>query len=191
MKKLTVSDVRGPKLYEGFRADLRDRVIALKRRRRVSVGPVVTLVFENRATVLFQVEEMCRAEGIADPAKIAEEVRVYNQILPEEGELGATLFIELTDPARMQGTLDDLVGLQEHVWLDVDGAPVRATFDPEQFTTDRLAAVQYLRFPLGVAAREAVKRAGAALQLRIDHPRYRHATVLDEATRAELAADLG
>jgi hypothetical protein len=190
MKKLALSDVRGPRLYAGFRDDLRKRVIELKRARRFAVGPTVTLVFENRATVLFQIEEMCRAESIVEPAKIAEEVAVYNALLPDDGEIAATLFVEITDPSQLQHLLDELVGLQDHVWLDVGERSVRATFDPEQFAADKLAAVQYLRFPLDEAARAAVASEGTALKLRIDHPHYSHQVALGEPGRKQLASDL-
>jgi hypothetical protein len=191
MKKLTLTDVRGPRLYEGFRDDLRKRVIELKKRRRFSVGPLVTLVFENRTTVLFQIEEMCRAESLSEADKIAHEIDTYNKLLPDDGELAATLFIELTDPATLEHSLDSLVGLQDHVWLDVGDARVRATFDAEQFAVDKLAAVQYLRFPLPAAAAAALRAPGTPLRLRIDHPRYRHDVELGEVARGELASDLG
>ena len=190
MKNLLLSDIRGPKLYDGFRDDLRKRIIELKRKRRFGLGPMVTLVFENRATVLFQIEEMCRAENIAEPVKIAAEVEVYNELLPDEGEVAATLFIELTDAATIATALVELVGLQDHVWLDVGDAQVPATFDPEQFASDKLAAVQYLRFSLDDAARRALAKQGTPLRLRIAHPKYRHQVELGEAARAELATDL-
>src|SRR5437868_1136425 len=111
MKKLTRADIRGPKLYDGFRDDLRKRVIALKRVRRVSVGPLVSIVFENRTTMISQVEEMCRAEGIHEPAKIQHEIDTYNAILPDDGQLGATLLIEITEETQIATTLERLVGL--------------------------------------------------------------------------------
>jgi hypothetical protein len=190
MNKLTQNDVRGPRLYDGFRDDLRKRVIELKKRRRFAIGPMVTMVFENRTTVLFQIEEMCRAESITEPAKIADEIAVYNQLLPDPGEVASTLFIELTDEGKLQQTLDALVGLQEHVWLEVGDARVRARFDPEQFATDKLAAVQYLRFPLDATAQATLRQPGTHLRIAIDHPRYTHATAIGDAGRAELIADL-
>ena len=158
--------------------------------RRVSVGPQVTLVFENRATMIFQVEEMCRAESISEPEKIQEEIDVYNKILPDDGQLGATLLVEITDEAEIATTLERLVGLQEHVWLVVGGERMQGEFDPEQFASDKLAAVQYLKFPLSPAAQKALATAGTAVALAIDHPNYRHEARLGEASRASLAEDL-
>ena len=190
MKKVQPSDIRGPKLYAGFRDDLRKRVIELKRKRRVSVGPLVTLVFENRTTVISQIEEMCRAEALDTPEKIAEEVGVYNQLIPDEGEVSATLFVELTDPATLEASLNSLVGLQDHVSLHIGSSRVRATFDPEQFKADRLAAVQYLRFACPADAQK-VLTSGQPVALHVDHPSYTHSTQLSDETRAELACDLG
>ena len=190
MRKLTRADIRGPHLYAAVRDDLRKRVIELKRVRRVSVGPQVTVVFENRATMIFQVEEMCRAESITEPEKVQEELDVYNQILPDEGQLGATLLVEITDEAQIATTLDRLLGLQEHVWLVVGGERIKAEFDPEQFKSDKLAAVQYLKFSLSPTAQKALATPGTAVALSIDHPSYRYEAHLGEPSRASLAEDL-
>ena len=190
MKKLTRADIRGPQQYAAIRDDLRKRVIELKRVRRVSVGPQVTIVFENRATMIFQVEEMCRAEQITTPDKIQEELDIYNKILPDEGQLGATLLIEITDDAQIATTLERLVGLQEHVWLVVGGERIKGEFDPEQFQADKLAAVQYLKFTLSPSAQQALAESGTAVALSIDHPSYRHEARLGEASRESLAKDL-
>jgi hypothetical protein len=190
MKKLTRADIRGPKLYEGFRDDLRKRVIALKRVRRVSVGPLVSVVFENRTTMISQVEEMCRAEQLHEPDKIQHEIDTYNEILPDDGQLGATLLIEITDETQIASTLERLVGLQDHVWLIVGGERMRAEFDPEQFASDKLAAVQYLRFTLSAEAQRALRTEGTAVAVAIDHPQYRYDTTLGEPSRASLAEDL-
>jgi hypothetical protein len=190
MRKLTRADIRGPQLYAAIRDDLRKRVIELKRARRVSVGPQVTLVFENRATMIFQVEEMCRAESISTPEKIQEELDIYNRILPDEGQLGATLLVEITDEDQIATTLERLVGLQDHVWFVVGGERIKGEFDPEQFAADKLAAVQYLKFSLPPSARGALSSPGTAVALSIDHPNYRHEARLNEASRASLAEDL-
>ncbi len=190
MNKLTREDILGPRRYAAVRDERRRAIIELTKRRRVHVGPQVTLVFENRATMIFQIEEMCRAEQIAEPDKIQEEIDIYNQILPDAGQLGATLLVEITDEAEIAKTLERLVGLQEHVWFVVGGERVKAEFDPEQFAGDKLAAVQYLRFSLDAEAQKALKTAGTAVAVAIDHPNYRHEARLGEASRASLADDL-
>src|SRR5207249_2284000 len=118
---------------------------------------------ENRATMIFQVEEMCRAENILAPEKIQDEIDVYNQVLPDEGQLAATLLIEMTDERTMQQTLQQLIGLPEHLHLEIAGERATARFDPGQFEADKLAAVQYLRFPLSDAAQRALKQPGTQL----------------------------
>jgi hypothetical protein len=190
MRKLTLTDIRGPEVYAQIRDDLRKKVIEVKRVRRVAVGPEVSLVFENRATMIFQIEEMCRAEGLRAPEQIQPEIDIYNHVLPDDGELGATLLVEITKEAEIEPRLSALVGLQNHVWLRIGETRVQATFDPDQFKVDRLAAVQYLRFALPAAARAAIATPGAKLALEIDHPSYRHRTTLTDETRASLAKDL-
>src|SRR5262249_53330491 len=148
MQKLTRQDILEPRRYAEVRDERRREIIERKRRRRVHVGQQVTLVFENRDTMIFQIEEMCRAEGLDSDEKIQEEVDVYNRVLPDDGQLAATLFVEVATEAAVARTLERLVGLQDHVWLVVGGHRARATFDPEQFKSDRMAAVQYLKFPL-------------------------------------------
>ncbi|MEK7222517.1 MAG: DUF3501 family protein, partial [Nitrospirota bacterium] len=98
MKPLTVQDVLPIEEYERLREAFRRRIIDLKQRRRLSVGNLVTVVFENRETVLFQIQEMVRAERILRPERVSEEVAMYNEQIPLAGELSATLMIEVTDP---------------------------------------------------------------------------------------------
>ena len=190
MKKLTLKDILGPSAYERVRDERRRRVIELKRRRRVHVGPNVSLVFENRDTMTSQIEEMARAEKLTEPAKIQEELDVYNAVLPDDGQLAATLFVEVSTEAAIAPMLNKLMGLQEHVWFVVGGSRVKATFDPEQFAQDKLAAVQYLKFPLGEAEQAALREPGTGVAVAIDHAAYRHQATLDEESRAELAKDL-
>lgn len=190
MRPIQLSDIRGPKLYEGFRDDFRKRIIALKKHRRVAVGDRVTLVFENRHTLLFQIEEMLRAEGILEKSKIQEEIEVYNALMPGSDSLSATLFIEVPPGADARAELDRLVGLDEHVVLHVGEHPVRASFEEGRSTADRISAVQYTRYPLDEATRQALRTEGTRLAIEIDHPQYQHRTECSEETRASLAADL-
>jgi hypothetical protein len=189
MRPIQISDIRGPKLYAGFRDDFRKRIIALKRHRRIAVGDRVTLVFENRQTLLFQIEEILRAESIMEKDKIQEEIDVYNDLMPTDTSLSATLFLEVPPDADPRVELDRLIGLDEHVILHIGEHAVRADFEPGRSTEDRISAVQYIRFPLGAEAREVLATPSARLALEIDHPEYRHTTECGDETRASLAAD--
>jgi hypothetical protein len=190
MRKLSLGDVYPPRLYEAVRDDLRQRVIEVKRARRIHLGPVVTLVFENRTTMIFQVCEMLRAESIEQPDRIRDEIEVYNALLPDEGELSATLFVEITDSERIRPTLREMVGIDEHLTLEVAGRPVRAVFEAGRSEEDRISSVQYVRFPLDPEARRALATPGTRLALASDLPGYPHRDELSEATRASLADDL-
>ena len=189
LEKLTLKDIRGPKLYVQFRDDLRKKVIELKRPRRIDVGDRVTLVFENRATLIFQVEEMLRAESITEPARIQDELDVYNELLPEAGQLSATLFLGITDESIIKQELHKFIGLDEPVYLVIGGERVRASFEPGRQDEERISAVQYIRFAL-TPAQVAAFVGTAPLSLVIDHPNYQREQVLGEDTRKSLAADL-
>src|SRR5215470_9442508 len=139
MNPLTASDIANLHEYELERPDFRQRVIALKGRRRVPLGPLMTLVFENRDTVRFQIQEMTRVERIVRPDRVQHEVDVYNELLPAPGQLAATLFIEITDQARVQSVLDGFIGLEEpgRLLLRIGGKTHPAIFAPGQSREDR------------------------------------------------------
>ncbi len=190
MKKLDLSDIRPPRVYERARDAARQRLIALKRPRRVQLGDRVSVVFENRDTMIFQVEEMARAEQLDDPRKIQHELDVYNSLLPDEGELAATLFVEITDEGAIRDTLNRLVGIDEHVTLTVGDTAVKARFEAGRSEADRISAVQYIRFALPEPARAALRTPGTRVALSCDLPGYAHEVVLTDEARASLAADL-
>src|SRR5205085_4283908 len=160
---------------------------AAKKDRRVQAGPEMTLVFENRTTVKFQVQEILRIERITDAAQIAEEVEGSNSMLPGPGELSATLMIELTGAdAEVKARLAALYGLRDHVWLELGGARVKGELEPDREEPGRVSAVQYVRFKVPDA--QALLRGPATLV--IDHPAYDHRAGLPEAVRRALAQDL-
>ena len=144
--------------------------------------------------MLAQVQEMCRIERIANPEKVQEEIDVYNTLLPARGELAATLFVEIADEAMVKPELDRLVGLADgtRLWLELNGRKVFARFAVGQSRADRIAAVQYVKFPVGVdpLARAALESGEAPVVLRVDHQAYRASQPLSPETRRELAADL-
>ena len=188
MKSLSTNDLWPAAVYEGVREQFRSEVIEAKKDRRVTVGPTVNFLFENRLTVKFQVQEILRAERITDPAAIAEELEGFNGMLPGPGELSATLMIELlgTD-AEVKAELAKLYGLSKHLWLEVGGQRLPIEMEPGREEPGRgVAAVQYVRVKVPDA--QALLRGPAALL--IDHPQYNHRAELPEATRRSLAQDL-
>jgi hypothetical protein len=178
--------------YERVREARRQDVIAHKRARRVQVGPHLSFVFEDRETVWFQVQEMCRAERIVDDAKIAEEVAVHNTLLPGPGELAATMFIEIAESARIQPVLDALMGIDtgDHVHLEVGPYVIAGAFEEGHSDEERgkISAVHFVRFQLPAEARRDFERSEVALA--VDHPGERARTVLGSETKRSLARDL-
>ncbi len=119
MKRLALEDILDRERYAGLRTSYRAAVIDYKRSRRLAAGENITLLFEDRETLLFQVQEMVWVEGIALPEKIQYEIDTYNELMPTERELSATLFIEITEAAEIRAELDRLIGVDEHVSLIV------------------------------------------------------------------------
>lgn len=117
MEKVTLADVKPFPQYEAMREAMRTHVIGLKKRRRVPLGDRISLLFENRETVLFQIQEMVRAERIAAPDAIQAEIDVYGRSIPEGNELSATMFIEITDREAVRPELDRLIGVNERLRL--------------------------------------------------------------------------
>lgn len=192
MRPIDASEVLNLYEYEKVRPQMRDRVIELKRRRRVSVGRYLSFVFENRETVQFQIQEMCRVERIVDPEKIAEEVEVYNSLIPNPGELSATMMIEIEDTAQVQPVLDKLMGIdtRDYVRLQVGSEVIPGVFEAGHSDEERgkISAVHFVRFPLTERARRAFQTAD--VWLIVDHPNERARTRLSEETKASLAEDL-
>ena len=178
--------------YEKVRDARRRAVIALKRERRVAVGRHLSFIFENRETVWFQIQEMIRAERLVDEARIADEIAVYNTLLPRPGELAATMFIEIAEPDRIKPVLDALLGIdtRDYVRLHVGPHVVVGAFEVGHSDEElgKLSAVHFVRFALPAAAQRDFARSEVALV--VEHPNERGRTVLSEATRRRLAEDL-
>ncbi len=189
MKQITQTDIHGPAIYSQFRDRMYKDIIALKKHRRVHLGEKVMLVFENRATLIFQIEEMLRAESITEPDKVQEEIDVYNELLPTDDSLSATLFIAVPQDESKRAELDRLIGLDEHVVIHIGDHAIRAAFEPGRSTEDRISAVQYTRYPLTPAAKQALLTPGTVLWMEIDHPEYRERADLSEEMRQSLAGD--
>jgi hypothetical protein len=192
-RKLTIADIEDTRAYERIRAGFRAEMIELRRRRRVAIGTVVAVAFESRETIRFQVQEMARVEKIATDEGIQDELDIYNTLIPEVGQLCATLFIELTSADAMHEWLAKLVGIERSVVLRLpNGDEVRCLVDAQhaaQLTRQNVtAAVHYITFELGP---DQVAAFGPGTMLAIDHPHYHEEAELAPATLSELIDDLG
>ena len=194
--KLTLDDIVDHRAYEREREAFRTHIIQLKKQRRIGIGPFVTIVFENRDTIRFQIQEMARAEKMVSDAAIQTELDVYNPLIPERGSLAATLFIELTNKDDLMEWLPKLVGIERAVELRI-GAPgeeevVRARPDAEherQLTRDEItASVHYVHFDLTDA--QVSRFVSAPIQVAIAHANYAYASQLSESSKASLLDDL-
>jgi hypothetical protein len=196
-RKLTLEDIKDVRAYEKERDDFRQHVIVLKKKRRVAVGPFVTLLFENRDTMRFQIQEMARVEKIFTDEGIDAELKVYNPLIPEPGNLSATLFVELTSETALRDWLPRLVGIERAGQLRIgsgeDTVVVAATPDAAhdaQLTRDDVtASVHYIGFSLDDAHIRAIEE-GAPVRLAMAHPEYEHETVLAQDTIVEFLSDL-
>jgi len=193
MRKLTVDDITDLRAYERERDEFRTQVIDIKKRRRIQLGDILTIVFENTDTMRWQVQEMARAEKMLSDEQIAHELETYNALIPDDGELSATLLVELTSEPALREWLPKLVGIQRSIgfWFD-DGSQVRG-FDPQEERLTReeeiTTTVHYLKFHFEPEQAKLLRDASA--QLVVDHPEYDAVVKLSDEQRAELAGDLG
>ena len=192
-RKLQLSDILDLRAYERVRDERREQIIELKRRRRVQLGTVVTLMFENRATMQSQIHEMMRAEKVVRDEQVLEELHAYNPLIPEAGQLSATLFIELTTPEQMLEWLPKLVNIESSILFKLsDGSTVTAITEEghaETLTRDNVtAAVHYIRFEFTPQQVEAF--ATGDVEILCVHPAYIEVANLPQFVIDELLTDL-
>ena len=191
-RELTLADIADTRAYERERNQFRDRIIALKKVRRVAVGPVVSLVFENRETIRFQVQEMARAERLLSDQAIQTELDTYNPLIPGPGQLSISMYIELTSRSEMAFWLPRLVGIERTVELVLPHETVRCEVEGEHashLTREEVtAAVHFVRFELSPAQIEAFRTGPVAVA--ITHFEYKEQAQMSDPTRATLLEDL-
>lgn len=190
MKKLTLSDLYKLEDYSRERPAFRARVIAHKQPRTVHLGPHLTLVFEDRLTIQYQIQEMLRIERIFESDGIRDELDAYNPLIPDGTDLKATMLIEYPDPAERARKLVELHGIENRIELAIAGTAIRAIADEDlgRSTDEKTSAVHFLRFALDPAQIAAFKRGDEAV-LSVEHPAYAQRETLSAATRKALAAD--
>jgi hypothetical protein len=179
--------------YARVRPEFRARVIAHKKDRAIQLGVNVTLIFEDELTIRYQVQEMLRAEKIFEQAGIVDELEAYNPLIPDGSNWKATMMIEYPDENERRLKLGQLIGVEDRVWVQVQGCDrvhAIADEDLERDNGQKTSAVHFLRFEL-TAAMVVALRGGAVLAMGVDHPHY-SATVagVPDAMRASLLADL-
>ena len=198
MKPIERNEILGLPEYEAIREHFRTRIIAEKKARRVALGPQASCVFENRDTALMQIQEMLRTERITREAAILHEIETYNQLVPGDHELSATVLIEIEEKADRERFLFEAKGLDRAFAIVVDGTRCTGKHDEARESPDRTTAVHYLKFPLEPAA-EAVLRdvlakkrkpADVVVELVVEHPRYSAKAALPAALVQDLAEDL-
>jgi hypothetical protein len=193
MRLVRPEELKDLTAYEQVRSDVRRAVIDLREKRRVQAGPTVSMVFENRETVTYQIQEMIRAERIVEPAAIAHELETYNELLPKGLGLAGTLFIELTDAIRIRQELEAFLGLDRegHVWIDLgDAGRSLARFAEGQSDESRISSVHYVQFPFTPEQAAVFREADRPVWFVIEHPACSSRVAIEGATRWALAADL-
>lgn len=191
MRQITAADIIPAADYARRRKELRAEIVALKRQRRLSIGPYATLHFESFDTMRMQVQEMLHIEkGGAE--QLPGELAAYNPLVPNGHELVATVLFEIDDPAHRAAFLATLGGIEETAFIDVGGSRIAgvAEADQDRSTAEgKASAVQFIHYPFKPAEIAAFKEAGAKVVIGFDHPAYAHMTVMPKAVRAALARD--
>jgi len=191
MQQLKRNDLMSLEAYAEQRASFRARVMEHKRNRRVDIGPNLSLYFEDRLTIQYQVQEMLRIEKIFEASGIEEELQAYNPLIPDGRNLKATMMLEFEEESVRRARLAELVGLEHTVWLRAAGCDkvfAIANEDLERSTEEKTSAVHFVRFELDETMIDAL-RGGAELSFGCGHEGYRHQVTAPGAVRASLLAD--
>lgn len=179
--------------YAKARPEFRKKVLAHKKNRSLALGQHVTLIFEDELTIRYQIQEMLRIEKIFEEEGIQHELESYTPLVPDGSNLKATMMIEYENPAERRAALERLIGIEDRVWIQVEGsAKVYAIADEdlERENENKTSSVHFLRFELNPDMCAALKY-GVSLAAGIDHPAYRcELAPLPEAKRQSLVADL-
>ena len=193
MDKLTRQDLHSLEDYSAMRNEFRAQVIQHKKNRVLQVGPNVTMHFEDRLVMHYQIQEMLRAEKIFESQGIQEELDAYNPMIPDGSNWKVTFMIEFPDPHERAVRLKELIGIEDATYVQVSGRdkvnPISDEDLPRE-TAEKTSSVHFMRFELTPEMVSDLKN-GAALSVGIDHPKYQHAIeALPASMRDSLVADL-
>ncbi len=191
MPDITKADILPPERYAEERAERKKRMRAIKRQRRLEVGPFATFYFENHQTMLHQVHEMLFIEGGGE-AQLAGELEAYNPLIPKGSELVATMMLEIGDAERRAVVLAGLGGIEETARITVGGEVIAGVPEDDLDRTNaagKASAVQFIHFPFSAAQIEKFRAPGAPVSVGFTHPNYGHTAAMPENVRAALAED--
>jgi len=172
MRKINIEDVLDLTAYEKMRKEYRPKIMAIKDKRRIHVGPKATYLFENYDTMWYQVQEMTRAERIVEEEGIQGELNAYNELIPDKHQLSASLMIEISDVEERKNFLGKIVDLPQHALLSINGEQIKGIFDPRQGSEDKLSSVQYVKFNLSAEQVDKFRGTDSVVGLEFDHPAY-------------------
>jgi hypothetical protein len=189
---ITRSDLMSLEQYAEKRGEFRQQVLAHKKHRQIALGPNATLYFEDRLTLLYQIQEMLRIEKVFEADGINEELDAYNPLLPDGRNFKATFMIEYPDPAVRAAQLEKLVGIEDLVWMQIGGHDKIwsiADEDLERSTESKTSAVHFMRFELSDEIAQDLKD-GADWRIGVQHPVYTYDVAIGGETRESLLNDL-
>lgn len=192
MRKVQYEDILSIEEYNKKRNEYREKIMNIKKARRFHLGTMFTFLFENYHTVWYQIQEMIRAEGITDKNSILFEINTYNELIPNYGEIKATLLIEIDDPEFRKYKLKELVGLEKHVFFffekDQKTYEILGKFDDKQFNRERISSVQYITFSFNEEQIKEflnTKQAG----IKVTHPAYHYSGYFNQEQLFSLKED--
>lgn len=192
-KMITRQDLVSLHTYRQGREDYLQKMIAYKNNRRIQLDEHISILFENRNTVLFQIQELLHSEDLEDPQEIDEYIEIYSGMLPLENELSATLFIELDDQAKLSELLVELKGIEHHLSLIVGGEEIQAVFEEEHDDREFTTSVHYLKFPLTQTAKDLLLHESTDsidVTLQLNHPNLTAKVTLAPTSIKSLQKDL-
>lgn len=191
MKPLKIEKMMNIIEYEKVRNEYRKDIITYKKNRRIALGPYVSMTFENEKTLTFQIQEIMRAERLVHDSQIQEEADVYNSIMPPEKGLSATLFIEVTDEAKIRPVLNKFIGLTggESLYFVVNGEKVYGLFEEGREEEDKISSVHYVRFNFSKDQISNFSNTDTQIQLVIDYNDYNFSENLSKDAQLSLSND--
>ena len=191
MHKLVINDLMNIIEYEKVRNEYREELMLYKKNRRISLGPNITITFENRRTMTFQIQEIMRAERLVHDENIQEEIDIYNSLLPQKNSLSATLFIEVTEERKIKPILNQFIGLTEGdtLFLEIGGKKIFAEFEAGREESDKISSVHYVQFSIKQELIPFFKN-DEDIKLKIDYKEYSHSQLLSNNFKLSLFNDL-